>query len=580
MNRIKHIINGNQSESLPDNNDTLGVKVDFTNNEGVNVDFDSLRWLGTDAESIINFRNGSLGSFVGMPYNMQVGSISFPDLFFDLRKYKQIGCNEVEVGVKFKNQRDWLIREASSLQIARLEDEGLFVASDYVNIPYNRNYIPDELQSLMLALSTYMMAKELYTFIKETAQTINEATAGASGLSPAVVGLSVLNIITRVAYFVAMVVAIVKLIQSIFDNLYSITRHHTGIKLSSIFRVGCTKLGLTFKSTIFNTSPWREMVLLPSETERGRYNVSSLNPAAPKRQDLGLYFFGEFIETMRSMFNADYRIRNGVMRFERWDWWGNNSTYVIPSNWTNQDRLLNEFTDNANEFVGGYTLSFAIDQKDQNTYDNYNGTVYDVITKAGSTLAGYENEGGAEWIDLPIARAKRKDTLTNFEKVLKVLFQLVDAVTNTLTLGNGTSFASQMASRVGNMELSDHFTSIPKIVIMNSDFSKLAPTQITAKMLWDNFHYINSFYEINGKHNQWEIYTIPARFCEYDFNAIFDNNFATTEDGEKVKILSFDWVIEEDQATITYAVNKKYCNNLEQTYIEGENSNNSGNPNV
>jgi len=580
MNRIKHIINGNASESKPLNNDSIGVSVDFRNNEGVNVNFDSQTWRGADAETIINFRNGNFGTFVGMPYEMEVGSVPLPKLFFDLTNYKQIGCNEVEVGVKFKEQRDWLIRQAGSLQIARLERDGLFITSDYVNVPYNRNYIPDGMEVLMLSISTYIMSKELATFIKETKLSIDAAIAGASGLSPAVVAMSVLNIITRVAYFVSIIIALVKLIKAILENLYSLTRHHTALKLSSVFRVGCAKLGLTFDSTIFNSSPWREMVMMPSETERGRYNVVSLNPASPKLQDRGIYFFGEFIETMKLMFNADYRIRNGFFKFERWDWWSNSSTYVIPDNWTNQERMLNEFTDNASEFSGGYTLAFQFDTKDQNTYDNFNGTVYDVITQNASEIAGYSNDGGATLIDLPFARATRKDSLTTFENILKALLQIVDTITNIITLGNGTNFVSQMNSRIGNLHLSDHFTNVPKIIIMNSTFTKLAPTQISAKMLWDNFHYINSFVEINGKHNQWEIYTIGARFCELDFNAIFNNNFATTSKGELVKVLDFDWIIEEDQATITYAVNRKYCTNLQQTFIESSNSINSTNPNV
>lgn len=580
MNRIKHIINGNQSKSKPLNNETLGVSIDFDNSEGVNVDFDKITWRGEDAEDIINFRSSSFGSFVGMPYNMQVGSTTLPDLFFDLRNYKQIGCNEVEVGIKFKEQRDWLIREASSLQIARLEDENKFLLSDFVNIPYNRNYLPDGMEVLMLSVSTYLMAKELATFIKETQLTVDTAVAAVSGVSPAMVAQAIFNAITRIAYFVALVVAIIKLIKSILENLYSLTRHHTAIKLSSVFRVGCDYLGLTFDSTIFNQSPWREMVLMPSETERGRYNVASLNPASPKRQDVGVYFFGEFIDTMRQMFNADFRIRNGVFKFERWDWWANSSTYVVPSNWTNQDRMLNEFTDNADEFVGGYTLAFNFDIKDQNTYDNYNGTVYDIITTTPTYLTGYQNIGGAKLIDLPFARATRKNELTNFEKVLKVLLGVVDAITNVLTLGNGTNFVAQMNNRIGNLHLSDHFTDMPKIVIMNSDFTKLAPTQITAKMLWDNFHFINSFKTINGKHNQWEIYTVGGRFCETDFVSLLNNNFATDAQGNLIKVLNISWTIEEDQATITYAVNRQYTTNLTQTFIESSNSINATNINV
>ena len=208
MNNIKHFIKGNQTDGLPLNNDSFGVIVDWTGSKEVTVDFDNQKWIGPDAETIIDERANGLGSFVGVPYKLQVDGVNLPEMQLDLRtNYKQIGCNEVEVGVKLVKNKDWFVGEAGVLQLRRLEEEGKFLPSDFVNVPYNINYIPDGMQVLMMSISTYLIAKELITFAKETADSISELTAGTTLVSPAVTAMAVLKIAIRIAYFISMVIA-------------------------------------------------------------------------------------------------------------------------------------------------------------------------------------------------------------------------------------------------------------------------------------------------------------------------------------------------------------------------------------
>ena len=291
-------------------------------------------------------------------------------------------------------------------------------------------------------------------------------------------------------------------------------------------------------------------------------------------------FFGEFLETMMKVFNADYRIYNGQLRFERWDWWANNSTYILPDNFNNQERMINVLGDNADDFKGGYTISFEFDTKDQNTYDNIDNMAYDVITTTATTLVGYENAHGVEVVQLPMARAKRKGSLSRFENVLNGLLSFIDTVTGVLTFGNGTNFASEIQNRISNMELSDHFTGVGKLVFMNTNGVGLAIQQADAKELWDNFHFINSFKKINNKHNQWENYKMNLSFCAKDLLILLENNFAETSDGQTVEIESVKWVPFEDEAEIEYRINNQYTTNLRQDFIATKNSSNATNPDV
>ena len=65
----------------------------------------------------------------------------------------------------------------------------------------------------------------------------------------------------------------------------------------------------------------------------------------------------------------DQLVRETIMNTQekveenRWDYWQSSSTFVIPENFNNQSRRLNVKGDNADEFKGGYFITFALDQK-------------------------------------------------------------------------------------------------------------------------------------------------------------------------------------------------------------------------
>ena len=557
------------------NFEDLEVSISWKDDRGLQVEFDKLIWRGEDAEKIIAMRSDSLGSFVSRPLQINVvdpdGQFNLPPLLIDLRKDLEIiGCNEVEHSVSFVGLKDWFKAEASILQFARLEEEGKFTASDFVQIPYNINYIPDAVQVAVLSLALFNVAVQVAQFIKDSGETAVETAV------PTTTAAALLKIVIKIAYAASIAIAIKNLIQQLGEQLYSRTRHHTGIKYKSLFEKGCAELGLTFQSTIFDDPTWANAVLMPSKTERGKFNSGIRNGGSPKRNDVGLYFFGDFIETMKRKFNADYVINNGFLRFERWDYWQSSSTFVIPENFNNQSRRLNVKGDNADEFKGGYFITFALDQKDQNTLDNYDRTAYDIITKPATNPYGvqYLNTAGSEVVDLPIALGTRKDTLSNFENILFGLFSAVDALTNTLTFGAaGTDFAQQILNRTGNLVLSDHFTDVPKCIIMNG--SMLAPNQrdkVNSVLLYDDFHFINSFVVTNGKHNQWETFTMPLKICRNTVEELLNNNFAKTPTGEDAEITNLVWTMEEDSGSIEYRVNTLYTTNLEQQFITGENT--------
>lgn len=331
---------------------------------------------------------------------------------------------------------------------------------------------------------------------------------------------------------------------------------------------GCQELGLNFKSTIFD-GVLGNMVYIPQKAERGSLFKSNFGQGLPELNDFG-YFFGNMFDAVKKMFNADYRIENGTdLRFERWDYWRNNpGNYQFPNNYNLQDKQKMEKFPNTNEIKSGYFIAFDVDTNDQNTLDNFYGTNYDAITYLKTELDGYRDLFGNEDIRLPFALGTRKNKLSRFENFFKSLGGAVDKVTGLL--GNGTNFKTKVQNRVGALYLSDHKTTKPKLVIMSGDTISPQNRQIlSAKNLWDNYHFINSFVPINGEHNQhWNYFGVKDRFCYEDFVNLLNNNFGITGDGKQAECTRLEWEVKNDFAEIDYRVNEIYDTNLRIRHYE------------
>jgi len=165
-------------------------------------------------------------------------------------------------------------------------------------------------------------------------------------------------------------------------------------------------------------------------------------------------------------------------------------------------------------------------------------------------------------IALPFSIGREKTNLTNIETVLKALGQLVDNITGIF--GGGTNFASQIQNRIGSLLLSSHFLTSGKVVKMSG--SKLAPNQrqeLDAKKLWDLYHFINSFAEYQGEHNQfWRYEGQPVPMTIQEFAILMQNNHAVDSQGQEYTIEKIVYSPFKTKAVIDYRIKKKYTNNL------------------
>jgi hypothetical protein len=364
-----------------------------------------------------------------------------------------------------------------------------------------------------------------------------------------------------------MIIHIKNMVTEIFEQLVPLKRFHTGIRLKTLMEKGCQELGLNFESTIFD-GDYGNVVYIPSKYAKGNLIASNFDSGVPEVNDSG-YFFGAMFDLMRRMFNATYKIQNGTLRLERWDYWRQSGNYQFPSNYEDQDRRRSVKSFNTNELKSGYYIQFSYDEQDQNTLDNLYGINHDAITYLQTELNDYKNLFGNEEVRLPFALAVRKNKLTIFEEVFKSFAKVVDKVTGAF--GGGTNFATRIEQRVGAMYLSDHKFSVPKLVLMSG--STISPQNrqiVRASYLWNNYHFINSFVVLNSKHNQHILHkSVKDRFCFEKFVNLLNNNFGVDEEGNDAEAERLEWEIKNDVAFIDYRVNKLYDTNLRIKTIEG-----------
>lgn len=570
--------------------DWVGVK------ESANITIDSISLIGregTDLRNrILSGLSGGVGFFEGEPYQIQIGDLSNPlgtfNGYLDFSSgVTFVGDCEVECSLKREQGTDWLNDVADGFSYRFLESEGIIQDSDFVSVPYCINYIPDGLVLITLGLSAYSLTREIIDTIKSVSERIADITDAAvpvTGVAAPVLPVTaydigniilvVLKLAVQVAYSLALTYALIKVIEAIIEELMPPKRFHKGLPIRTLFQKACDYLNLSLSSSLLDSldvgsGKW---VLIPTKNHRGGEKPTGASSSwretgVPSQQDQ-TDTFGGVIRVFKSMFNADYQIKNGTFIFERKDFFKKSSPYVIPDTFIEQETFIDKNTFNTDEIKSNFVISYAFDNQDMNTLDNPSGRVFQAILSPKTIInQNLRSLKGLEEISIPFSLPVRKNELTFIEEAVKGIVSVGESLTGQL--GNPASFSSKINNRIGAMHLSAHFLTVPKIVVMSG--SNLAMNQrslLGASGLWDNYHFINSFKPINGFHSQYWLYKrqkIP--FCFADFLSLLDNNNVTTASGEDAQIESIEWEVWNNFAFVDYRVNRLYDNNFNITYL-------------
>lgn len=548
----------------------------------------------SDAEYLIDWKNkgltGGPGIYESVPYNINlydgVTKTTLPFCINLAKRAKFKSDCEVVAEIEKSASLNWLDRVANSFDYDYLASlnagtNGKISESDYVKIPYVLNYRPEAFALTMISMSLYMMTKELIQATKDLTDAIAELSAAIAN-TPFSIGLFIqvaIKTVARIAYTIAIVVAIINLANQILDQLFPPVRRYYGIRVKTLFEKSCEYLGLNFKSTIFDGTfgdKWQKLTYLPTKDKRGGL-FGQANGTGHPNAFSSIRTFKDLINIFKDFFNADIRIQGNDFYFERVDFWDNQASYVLPDVETNQDERLSEYEENTEELSSNEFFTFTTDIQDQNTLETFKGTNYKVFTQpiVVKEQKNVNLEGLSE-VRMPFALADRKDELTEVETALRGMLAFIDGLVNFF--GGNSNLANQIDTRIGMMSLSADTISVEKLLIIdNEEIPSAYSDQLHAIDMW-GFHCLNSFVPTpdpyNGNklvHNQHHVYTgVKVNFCYQDYLALLNSNKFYDKYGRIGTMLLLKWNVFLGTAEIDYKIKELHSKNLTLVFSEGE----------
>ncbi|CAB4147352.1 hypothetical protein UFOVP518_24 [uncultured Caudovirales phage] len=626
----------------PLNHSAIKIDVDFTSGSpSASVSSIAFEWVGDTAEKINTYvqqgLSGGRGIYEGLGLRIDAcnQSIGF-DLVLDLAHSEtRIECDRVSCPIIEAGRIDWMNDIAGSFTFWYLATAltdggaGIITASDYKATPYVISEIPQYTQVITLSISTLLIIWQTIQLVHDITDLIEKIVGDISDLTTQLgtnIGtliVDILILVGTVAYTYLVVKALIQLIQEIVDNIIQRKKYKLCMRIDDLFRKGCQYLNLNFSSSIFSPSSiYYDATWMPQKIVQPNLNYQAFSLSFDRPEDelsgignpYGYYdgTFKDFIEDMKTLFNADIRIDNGTMYFEEKHFWNLYNPYIVD----NTDEI--GYTYNANDPHGTnatecpsvYNLQFQLDDSEMNTIHRYQGTTasVQVLPNVIGNKKHLTSQTGVV-ITFPCALGKRKEYLNDVEIKLQKLINfthdlvsvvdfIVEVAINSL-LGLPGAVASIIAGhpiiqinnladsipidtfsqRIGWLELSNDSFSIPKIFVgtqVGNDW-EVHPNsyeRMSAQGLLYWFHGKN----LATRGNQYLTYFDKVfKFCCADFVQVLQSNVMmvpTTSGGHVFgKFTRIVWDLESEMATADYRINQLFTTNLtERLIVDGLNA--------
>lgn len=562
---MKHFLN--DIEISPRNRTDIGIVSDFTGNPDVlKLSTDNVI-LPREGNQIIRNHIQTQGLFEGVPYRIELDGGVVLNYYIDLldasTKFRNHEC---EVALKKRKGQDDFFDKASGATFEWLLSQG--VTYNLESIPYVVVTENQAEQAISLLISLYVMSKELVSAGQDLVTSVSEVIQASTpnvGVPPSFdtgdIIVAVMKATARLIYFGLVLALVIDLATQLFQMMFPPIRYFSGCKFKELMVKSCQHFGFTFESTLLDAFP--NFTVLPVPLVKNRQSIFNIQPAflnnafnkgVPSSSDT-TPTLQSFLEGMEIMFNARTKVNNGVVRFERRDWWMNQTTNQILPALSLQSERDDEFQYNTDDVWKRYYIHYQTDFTDFHSVD---GTLYDIHNCEFSTEpTSFINQDlvsikGLQDVNIPFALGARKEKLNWLEEIAKKLANVIDSVTGVF--GGGTNFEATIGDRKNVLMISKQFFATTKVLwTVNGRQPVNFKDKISAINLWNQFHFINQIQE-----NDWILKNdVRIQMTSNDFVTLQDNNFAEI-DGLMCEILSCEWIDEKSFAKITYRERNTY----------------------
>jgi len=576
----------NQFVNAPVGWEGLAINATFDGNnpQAIEINTDAFEFANEEAQTLINWIAGgqdgsTTGIFEGPKFSIiqedENNSLNVFDGAVDLRDEFRIESPVSAFAKVFKGSGlTELDERAKAISYQLLYSEGLITDSDFLSVPYLTEPNRSLLETALLNLANFIMIEKLASEIRALSTDTTNVTANAASsatAAPAAAAQGVALTIIRLIYWGLLFTYIIIIANNLRKTLISPVKYHKAIKVKTLLERGFQKLGYQYNTSIQELN---DLVYFPSKNSvdlnglvdqiLSDFIINQPGLGIPSAGDFG-YTVSEMVELINTCCYAKVAVIDGRIEHHALisNFWTINSTFSVP------DVLNEEIRYNADEHNARTLITFAQDESDIYTRQNYKGTAFEVIESAITVdNPQFQTLKGLDSVRIPVGLANRKNELNNTEKFLATLLGAIDELVEFI--GFSSDQASEVTRRVGMLLFEKEMISTPRLMRLNNS-NKLDANhrdKWSARYLYENFHVEKSFVGNNyaGQYRVFQDIKIPFGFS--DLLKVLNNSYFTTNQGAQGKILSLQYQMDKDFAIATYRVQEIFTRNLKQTLIE------------
>lgn len=523
----------------------------------------------------------------GIPFTMQIYSdqlgkyLNYEGLL-DTTTLEIVNETEITVGIKPFDGLDLIDEMLQSITYGLLAERQFIAQSDYVEVPVMIRKKFDGLETTLVSLALYMIYRDTQDLIdKQRTQLANTYATliAAPTQKPAELFKAILYTLLVIAYTAFLIIAVKNLLQSLVRNLLPIPVKYKGMTFKTLLTKAFAYFNVEFQSEI------RELdwyVYLPSKTDN-KIRKNRQDEGIPNTSDYG-YQCAEMVKLAQDLFRARGKMINvnGKRIYQliplKSDLLQRPSGYSMPNPITGgQGVLMERYRLNSDEFKGNFILSFEYDPTDEYTMPNERdsdseqyekGVFYEVATElVAQDEPKYRLTKGLDEVRIPLALGSRRNKLSAMEYAAKTLLMGIDSLIKLL---GGKTFNEKIDEGKGRLVISQNSFNVAKVVVIRDGIiPKNHRDLLSAKYLYNNYHYVRSFKEAPelSQRRIYEGVTIPFGFEDFikcQSNSLFEHN------GKIMKFRSLEWKIGDDTAVATIEEPFTYVNpeSLKETPVE------------
>jgi len=556
----------------PVNADDIGIKMNWRGDiEEAELNTDTIV-LSNRAKVIVLDHIATYGVFEGVPIIIQIGNTAL-EYYIDLQSNPRIsgfGDSEIEVSIKRRRSTTWFREQVNALswEVVNKTNTISTIKVPYLIVPDNQAEM-----LIMLLISTFTLTKALIEGIKQLVTSVTDfikiVSVGTVVNTGQIIAAALL-LIANLIYVAALIVALIDLTQKILELIFPRIRKLNGSTVRELINKGCAKLGFTFSSTVLDELENLTIMPVPlQKTNKSIFknlissNTQSYTKGYPTARDT-TPTVGSLFDFLEDLTQSQIRIIGTTVYLEEEDYWINQSGLQIINTLNLQDSRENQWTYNIDEAWKRYYLHWQYDVSDVHTMDKMDSLDMEWSTEYVSTAnPDLFIAKGLVDINLPFAFANRKEALTWVEKATIPFAKLGDEVINFF--GGSSNLLSKINGRIGVTQISQQYYSTSKMLwATNGKQPANYLTKIGALVIANRYHAKNKV-----KENFQRIQTARIPLSTGNFDMIMNNNYVQDENGNSLKLLTFDFINDSKEAEIEYSVSSNEGNNTKTILIDG-----------